>query len=396
MTLRLHKVTKQIDQLRENAVARATQQRKDLPKVEKFFRQAAELNDLPQKARLAAEKLKWNGAMPAGEAISFIKAAPSAPSALALVAVDGSQVYPDSHEASLFYAINIGYFIMRFGTGNTTADSEPAIFFEEDSLFPGGHLIPRTAIDARRTVEEMATLERLASAERAAAPSTPVFALADGTLTLWIDEKGVQPTERDALQRKYFDSIKRLADERIPIAGYVARPSRFPVLHLIDLALSPAPEPAAERSRSGRSPFPGLDDRILFEKILPAGHRSAVFEFASDLNNQYRSCEPNQSVHFFYLNVGKRYPVITRVEIPEWTAKDPTLMDLVHGVLIEQCSVTLNDPYPYALIRADEEAFVSGKDTKYLEQQMAVSLIRSGLRSSRSEKLSHKGRARKH
>jgi len=100
-------------------------------------------------------------------------------------------------------------------------------------------------------------------------------------------------------------------------------------------------------------------------------------------------------VHFFYLNAGKRYPVIARVEIPEWTAKDPALVDLVHAVLIEQCSVTLNDPYPYALIRADEEAFVSGQEKNYLEDQMAVALIRGGLQVKRSEKLSHKGRARK-
>ena len=48
------------------------------------------------------------------------------------------------------------------------------------------------------------------------------------------------------------------------------------------------------------------------------------------------------------------------------------------------------------MIRADEEAFVSGEEKKYLEEQMAVALIRSGLRVNRSEKLSHKGRARKH
>jgi hypothetical protein len=396
MTLRLHKVTKQIDQLRENAVSRAAQQHKDLPKVEKFFQQAAQLDDLSQKARQAAEKEKWNGALPTLESINVSKATPSIPSAPTLVAVDGSQIYPDPHEATLICAINIGFFIMRAGTGEVVADSEPAIEVDEDALAPGGTLISKTVVDARRTVEEITVLERLASAERSADPDAAVFAISDGTLALRIDEKAVAPLERDALQKKYFAAIDRLSAAKIPIAGYIARPGRFPVLSLIDLALSSSLDSAAKSSRSGRSPYRWLDDRLLFGNLLPAGHRSAVFEFASELNNQYRNREPNQSVHFFYLNVGKRYPVISRVEIPEWVAMQPAMVDLVHATLIEQCSVTLNDPYPYALIRADEEAFVSGEEKKYLEEQMAVALIRSGLRVNRSEKLSHKGRARKH
>ncbi len=330
------------------------------------------------------------------ETISFAKASPSTPTSLSLIAVDGSQIYPDLHKASLFYVINIGYFILRFDKRKAEADSDPSIIYDEDALFSEGHLIPRSVIDARRTAAEMAALERLATSERTTALGTPVFALADGTLTLWIDEKAVPPTEREALQRKYFNSIDHLANEKIPVAGYVARPSTFPVLHLIDLALSSDPGAAADRSRSGRSPFPGIDDRMLFKSLLPAGHRSAIFEFASNLNDQYRAHPINQSIHFFYLNVGKRYPVIARVEIPHWTVQDPALVDLVHATLVEQSSVTLNDPYPYALIRADEEAFISGEETNYLEEQMSVAMIRSGLRVNRSEKLSHKGRARKH
>jgi hypothetical protein len=395
MTLRLHKATQQVDRLRENAVARAAQQRKDLPKVQNAFRRAAQSDELPQRVRLAAEKHAWNGAMPTGEDIAFTKRAPPKPSALTLIAVDGSQIYPDPHEASQICAINIGYFLLRFETNEIAADSNPIIEVDEDSLFPGGYLISKTVIDARRSVEEMTKLAELSAAERDSAPTRTVFALADGPLALRVDEKGVPQAERDALQRKFFAAIDRLAAVKVPAAGYVARPGRFPVLSLIDLAHNPALEAAAARSRTGLSPFPGFDDRSLFESLLDPGHRSAVFEFASELNNLYRNREPNQSVHFFYLNVGKQYPVISRVEIPEWTAKDPALMDLVHATLVEQCSVTLNDPYPYALIRADEEAFVSGEEKKHLEQQIAVALIRGGVRVNRSEKLSHKGRARK-
>ena len=396
MTLRLHKVSKQVDRLRENAVVRAARLQTELPKARKAFDRAAERSGLYERARGAAER-GWDGAMPsAGEGLAFVKKAPALPPSLALVAVDGSQVYPDRHAASLFYAINIGFFLHRYDSGETDADSEPSIVFEDDSLYPEGNLISTVILNARRTVEEMATLQRIASAEHRAAPGRAVLALADGGLALRIDEKAFPPMERDALQNKFFAAVDRLAAETIPLAGYVARPGGSPVLSLIALALDPAAEPVVDRNRAGRPPFPGLDDRILFESILPPGSRSAVFEFAAYWNDRYRNREPNQSAHFFYLNVGRAYPVVARVEVPAWTAANPDLLDRVHSALVEQCAVTLNDPYPYALIRADEEAYVSGEERMYLEQQMAVALIRGGLRVNRSEKLSHKGRARKH
>ena len=75
MTLRLHKVTKQIDRLRENAVARAQRVRAELPKARDAFDRAARTSDLYERARAAAES-GWDGAMPAGALIQIV--APSA------------------------------------------------------------------------------------------------------------------------------------------------------------------------------------------------------------------------------------------------------------------------------------------------------------------------------
>lgn len=242
----------------------------------------------------------------------------------------------------------------------------------------------------------MVTLQRIALAEKQAAPGRAVLALADGGLALRIDEKAFPPAERGALQNKFFAAIDRLAAEKIPVAGYISRPGGSPVLSLLDLAQEGAAEHTRVRKSERRTSFPDLDDSAVFERLLPPGARSPIFEFASYWNILYRNREPNQSAHFFYLNVGRAYPVVARVEVPAWTAADPRLLDRVHSALVEQCAVTLNDPYPYALIRADEEAFVSGEEKQYLEEQMAIALIRGGMRVSRSEKLNHKGRARRH
>jgi hypothetical protein len=395
MTLRLHKVTQQIDRLRENALARADQLRNQLPKAQKAFERSAQRADLFERAQAAARS-GWDGAMPiAREGLAFLRAAPPLPQALTLAAVDGSQVYPDRHAASLFYAINIGHFLIRYDSGETGADSEPAIVFEEGHLRTEGGLISQTILNARRNVEEMATLKRIAAAEKQKSAGRAVVALADGNFALRIDEKTFPPAERDALQKKFFSAIDDLAVEKIPVAGYISRPGGSPVLALLALALDPSPEPNLERLKAAGPLFPALDDRTLFETLLPPGNRSAVFEFAQFWNEQYRAHDPNQSAHFFYLNIGRAYPVVARVEVPAWVAAETELIDRIHAALVEQCSVTLDDPYPYALIRADEEAFISGEEKKYLEQQVAAALIRGGLPVSRSEKLAHKGRARK-
>lgn len=398
MTLKLHKVTAQIERLRKNALARAEAIRAALPGARQALDAASRRDDLFERSRKAAAR-GWDGAMLTGrEPLTLQKSAPP-PEPLTLVAVDGSQVYPDTHAASLFYALNIGYFILRGRTGGTDADSEPTIVFEEDSLYVNGALISRVILNARRTVEEMVVLQRLAAREQAdGAP--PIVALADGGLALRIDEKSFPPAERKALQERFFMAVDRLAEDGIPPAGYIARPGGSPVLSLLALALDPDPEPSVERLRASKQ-FRGLTDSMLYEQILGSGERSPVFEFASFWNTYYsdraqRTSTPSHSVHFFYLNVGVRYPVIARVEIPQWAAEQPALVDRVHATLVEQSAVTLNDPYPYALIRADEEAFVSGEEKAYLEEQMAVALIRDGLRVNRSEKLAHKGRARRH
>lgn len=396
MTLRLHKVTKQIDQLRENAVQRAQRMQSELPKARAAFDRAAQRTDLYQQA-VAAMDSGWDGAIPAGgERLSSFKQTPALPAALALVAVDGSQVYPDRHASSFYYVINIGFSLHRYDTGETDAGSDPEVVFDEDAMHPDVNPISQTILNARRTVEEMATLQRIALAEKHSAPKRAVLALADGGLALRIDEKAFPPAERGALQNKFFAAIDRLAAEKVPVAGYISRPGGSPVLSLLALATDEAAGRAPGRKATGAPPFPALDDRALFESLLPPGSRSPLFEFAAYWNTLYRNREPNQSAHFFYLNVGRAYPVVARVEIPAWTAADPALVDRVHSTLVEQCAVTLNDPYPYALIRADEEAFISGEEKKYLEEQMAIALIRGGMRVNRSEKLSHKGRARRH
>jgi hypothetical protein len=90
-----------------------------------------------------------------------------APEHATLVAVDGSQIYPDRHGSALYYLINIGSIVFRQGSGQAPeAASRPEVFFEDADLYEeDGGQVPSVKIDAERDLRELGELARLAGRE---------------------------------------------------------------------------------------------------------------------------------------------------------------------------------------------------------------------------------------
>ena len=65
-----------------------------------------------------------------------------------------------------------------------------------------------------------------------------------------------------------------------------------------------------------------------------------------------------------------------RVEIPKWVADDKEKLDLLHGVLVEQCRMMGSKPYPYLLHRAHETAVVKNEEKQQIENMLAMELRR--------------------
>ncbi len=239
-------------------------------------------------------------------------------------------------------------------------------------------------------------------------PAQLVVGLIDGSLALRVRNEAIPGEEQRQLEGQFLAAMETVGAARIPVAGYIARPGGSPLLALLALAMQPADELEAylveyagpSRPASLPTPFRDLSDAELFARILPSGSRSAVFEFVAEWNHVYQrslvkdGSGHSHSSHFFYLNVGRSNPVVARVEIPQWVVAHPARLDLVHGALIEQAWVTLDDPYPYALARADEEAVIRAPEKEQVERMLAQSLLAAGLHPSLSEKQAHKQRAR--
>ncbi len=89
----------------------------------------------------------------------------------------------------------------------------------------------------------------------------------------------------------------------------------------------------------------------------------------------------NQWTAFFYLNVGRE---VARIEIPNWVAGDASLIDLVHGVCLDQA--TKGRGYPVALAEAHECAIVKGADRQAFLNMLRRVLVKYERPVARSQK----------
>jgi hypothetical protein len=84
---------------------------------------------------------------------------------------------------------------------------------------------------------------------------------------------------------------------------------------------------------------------------------------------------------FFYLHVGTE---IVRVEVPQWVAASPTLLDLVHAVAYDQAQKGMG--YPIALAEAHQHAVVRGAERDLFYEMVTTVLLRRGMRATISPK----------
>lgn len=345
----------------------------------------------------------YRGAAPAprghDEIINGVGAAPPPPAQAALIAADGSQVYPDTHGSALYYLTNLGIFTTYHGSARVPVQATvPELVYVDDLLQDDdGRLITNQTVNTRRTVAEVQVLARQAWAiggqiEGGVEAPQPVFALHDGGLL-----KVFSPTEvagASRLEQDYLSALVKLRDAGAYLAGYIDRSRSTNVISLLHL-LSLAPGQITDAALRTNGPLEGVTDAALFGRWLEPGERSAIFTQNSPQNAETRNRLGDAfEIAFFYLNVGEHHPHIARVEIPMWVAADKRMVGALQALLIAQCSVQGRRRYPYALTRADELAFIRPAERQQLDELVRIALMRQQLQPERSAKLDSKGLAR--
>jgi hypothetical protein len=330
-------------------------------------------------------------ALPINEDIASHHPIPGSAIQATLIAADGSQINPDRHAAIQYSVVNVGAIIMRLNSGEAPEIFTDSELLYGDDLLPNGFPLSDGMVALKRDVAERTKLDELSKGIKG-----PVVTFTDGPIELW-GAKGEDANSYAEFVQKYLGVLSRLQSRDVITAGYVDKPSADLVVRLLEIAS--ADNEQIQKMREFH-PLRGVSDRWLFGEhknpLLPPGHRSAVFGIQSTSEKKYTG---TLSLHFFYLNVGTEgHPWSVRVEIPKWVADDKEKLDLLHGVLVEQCRMMGSKPYPYLLHRAHETAVVKMEEKQQIEQMLAMELRNQGdemdEKSYKQVPKEHQGRTR--
>jgi hypothetical protein len=307
---------------------------------------------------------------------SFLLPSKAAPS-FTLLAADGSQINPDPHAAIFYALINIGIFRMGQGELQVPQEITQTALLDFDEVHDSEKYLDEDILALKRDLNERQLL-----ADHAAQSDGLVIALTDGPLELFHQLQ----ENKDFLQQfeSYLQSLHRLSKTGAITAGYVDKPRADLVIRMLEFSL------LADITHDGlERPLSGLTDSMIFSYLLEPNTRSAIFGMHSSNSKYYHD---EIELHFFYLNVGRTdHPWIARVEIPAWVANDSEKIALLQQVLIEQCQIMGNRPYPYALHRAHEIALVSQLEKQQMEERLLKEIQHLGLPLNlQSNKLSAK------
>jgi hypothetical protein len=290
--LELNKVTVPVDEMARALAQRQAQDEERLTRAcAALERHALATDELRSKISLACEvDTSWRGAVPLGNRLHERRSC--AEPAATLIAVDGSQIYPDRHGIAPYYLLNIGSIILRQGSDEAPLPgSRPFLFFAEDELHDEkGRLRNVEHVNQGRDRLEIETLAGLVENEREALGgelSRPILALVDGPLLFWAPSKVLDQEGQDETRRQLEHFTRQLSRTRraqaVPI-GYVDRPSSANVLRTLELA-DLAPD-QVNRESVRRREYHNLVDRMLFASLEP-GDRSALYASTAVLNDEY-------------------------------------------------------------------------------------------------------------
>ena len=269
-----------------------------------------------------------------------------------VVAVDGSQVYPDRHEGVSCFLVNIGVVHLMYGM------QMPVLFSSEPTLFAGSDADDGEVAHShdlvnciRQDLELSAAVDACYVAQQMAPNRTQLF-LCDGSLVFWhLESKG--PYLRDRFLDSYIRSLQALYQKSLLNAGYISLPKSKELVNIIRLELCNFEPSACGAHKKVRH----IVDTTVARFFLSRYTRSTVFKSTATICSYY----PEHLVpYFFYCDVGFE---IARVEIPAWIAHDETLVYTVASIIIDQ--VIKGYGYPIALAEAHEQAVVKGPDREF-------------------------------
>lgn len=291
-----------------------------------------------------------------------------APAEFSVLATDGSHIDIDRNRAARCFLINVGAVLLQYGrTADARLESFPTLYCRAEDMELSDERDPsqKRPLDSTLTGIMRGTEEMRYLADGAAAlpAGSPALALVDGTLVRWGLEAYPEFVTRELVKKRFVGSMDRIRAlnpaRRVALASYISLSRATEVVNVLKVAICPQESPDCDRCQPIEGAYPcdavdGVQDQMLFSQLLRPGERSALFFSQSSIQEKYYG---QNRVYFYYLRLEDE---VGRVEIPEWTALNPGLLELTHSLVLDQCR--RGQGYPVALSEAHEQAVISGAD----------------------------------
>lgn len=265
----------------------------------------------------------------------------------AVVAADGSQVYPDRHRSIPCYLLNSGIVHFQYGTTSSAhLCSVPRIYTQLDEATGSEDLV-----NCHRMEFELETGLEYSRSASASHPEIPLLFLVDGSLIVWhLESKS--PALKDRFFKRYMELFDQFYKEGIPYISYISLPKARDLVSLFKNGAFYKLFP-----EEFNSSWDTLLDTDIMRFFLPVNARSALFTPHSRLLALYpEHVRPS----FLYI---RNEDEIARVEVPAWITKNGELLTTVLRMVQDQClkgngyPIALSEAHEQAVIRADEKEF---------------------------------------
>jgi NurA domain len=275
-----------------------------------------------------------------------------------VLAVDGSQIYPDKHQGIACFLLNIGSVHLVYTPESSRAllNSMPFIITLTDT-----ELVDDFSCDIvnyRRNELELRTGLVASIKARQELGSLPCLFLYDGSLIFWyLDDKDLETKFR--FLTSHLAILEQFYNHRLLIAGFISLPKSKELVNSIKAALDQDIIPLPSMVT------PSLDhivDGDIMQSFLQPLHRSALFANRSPIVDYYPD---HLKPYFTYVHCVDE---IVRIEFPAWIAHDTQAIDTIIGIALDQSNKGRG--YPVALAEAHEQAVVKSKDREFFYQML--------------------------
>lgn len=294
-----------------------------------------------------------------------------------VLAVDGSQIYPDRHSGTSCFLINTGSVLLEYGKSSgqpVTLYSRPQVFTGDEKEYDGAQATEM--VNCKRQEFELQIGIEQSIEIKNKIGDTPFAFLFDGSLIFWHLESK-EGNLKELFLNKYLSQLDQLYKEKILCAGYISLPKSKELVNLVRVQLCNFKIEGCKELEAVNH----LVDSSIARFYLQEHERTIVFKSNATIGKLY---PPHLMPHFFYMDVGQE---IVRIEIPAWIAQDETHLDTISRIVLDQS--IKGRGYPVALAEAHEQAVIKGPDRDFfyhLIGKLAIERKRQQFYSQKSMK----------